>query len=135
MIITRNNEYVEWNGTEEEFNITTLPVKGWSIYTGTYPIPQPKPTQDEILASLISVLEIEYDIVAKEKRYDSRYTCALRAGYQGPFQQQGIIFAQWMDNCNTKGYEIMSDVLLGTREIPTPEELTTEIFTQFPKPW
>jgi len=43
IIITRNNEYVEKDWTEAEFNATSLPAKGWSVYKGVWPIPLPEP--------------------------------------------------------------------------------------------
>ena len=52
---------------------------------------------------------------AKARRYDSIHTAALRAGYAGPFQAEGIAYAQWMDDCNAAGYQIMAEVESGTR--------------------
>lgn len=48
MTLTRNDEYMEYIGTESEFWNTSLPMKGWSIYTGIYPIPQPELTEVEL---------------------------------------------------------------------------------------
>lgn len=52
---------------------------------------------------------------AKSKRYDSIHTAALRAGYPGPFQAEGIAYAQWMDECNATGYLIMAEFESGVR--------------------
>lgn len=52
---------------------------------------------------------------AKARRYDSIHTAALRAGYPGPFHAEGIAYAQWMDDCNAAGYQIMAEVESGTR--------------------
>lgn len=76
------------------------------------------PTQ----AEYITAAEALYDSVAQAKHYDDRYTCALRAGYSGPFQQEGQAFATWMDNQNNKAYQIMAEVLSGTRPQPTIAE-------------
>ena len=90
--------------------------------------PEPKPkTDDEIINDLTTDLENHYDTVAQEKRYDNRYTCALRAGYSGPFQAEGQAFAVWMDTCNAHGYQIIADVLDGKRTIPTATELVAEL--------
>lgn len=86
----------------------------WDGVTLTPP-PQPIPTQAEYIAAA----EAHYDAVAKAKHYDDRYTCALRAGYAGPFQTEGQAFATWMDECNALGYRIMGEVLAGTRPQPT----------------
>jgi hypothetical protein len=92
----------------------------------TPPEPAPK-TNDEIIAELTSALESHYDAVAQERRYDNRLTCALRAGYVGPFQAEGQAFAVWMDTCNAYGYQVMQDVLAKLRPVPTAEELIAEL--------
>jgi hypothetical protein len=92
----------------------------------TPPAPKPK-TNDEVIAELTAALEAHYDAKARERRYDNRLTCALRAGYVGPFQAEGIAFAQWMDNCNAYGYQVMADCLSGTRVIPAAAELIAEL--------
>lgn len=38
MLITKNNEYHEWAGTQEEFESSSLPGKGWAVYVGVWPI-------------------------------------------------------------------------------------------------
>jgi hypothetical protein len=68
-----------------------------------------------------------FDQKAKEKGYDSRITCALRAGFVGPFQQEGIAFAQWMDNCYSYIYQVLEQVKANTRPQPTIEELLAEL--------
>jgi len=102
----------------------------WQVENIPEPEPEPEPvppTQDEIIQSLTVALEFHYDTKAREKRYDNRLTCALRAGYTGPFQTEGQTFAIWMDTCNALAYQIMEDVLAGNRAIPTAEELIAEI--------
>ena len=51
---------------------------------------------------------------AKSRRYDSIHTAALRAGYPGPFHDEGVAFAQGMDQCNAAGYQIMAEIEAGT---------------------
>ena len=92
----------------------------------TPPEPAPK-TNDEIIAELTAALESHYNATAQERRYDNRITCALRAGYAGPFQAEGQAFAVWMDTCNAYGYQVMEDVLAGQHTIPAPEELIAEL--------
>lgn len=81
------------------------------------------PTQEDIIKQLTQELEYYYDRVAQVKKYDNRLTCALRAGYAGTFQSEGIAFAIWMDNCNSTAYSIMEQVLIGNISIPTSTEL------------
>lgn len=70
-----------------------------------------------------------FEETAKSKKYDSRVTCALRAGYPGPFQAEGIAFATWMDGCNALAYQILSECQAGTRPIPVSVE---EFLAEFP---
>lgn len=62
------------------------------------------------------------DQVAAWKRYDSRINCAVRAGYPGPFQQEGTAFASWMDACNDLAYQVLAEVQAGTRLLPSKAE-------------
>lgn len=80
----------------------------------------------EILAKYDQELMNFFDSKAKEKNYDNRITCSLRAGYPGPFQVEGLAFAQWMDACNAYCYEVIQDVQEGSRTVPSFEELSSE---------
>jgi len=82
---------------------------------------------EQIAADYTARLEALYDAKAQERRYDNRFTCALRAGYVGPFQADGVAFAQWMDASNAHGYTVMAAVQAGTRPLPTWEELQAEL--------
>lgn len=90
------------------------------------PVVIPK-TDAEIVTELTLALEAYYDEKARDKRYDNRLTCALRAGYIGPFQAEGIAFATWMDTCNAYGYQVLAECLAGTRTTPTEAELIAEL--------
>lgn len=70
-----------------------------------------------------AALESHYDKTAQDRKYDNRYTCALRAGYAGPFQAEGIAFAQWMDACNAQCYTMLEQVQAGAIPLPTIEEV------------
>lgn len=59
------------------------------------------------------------DREAQTKRYDNRITCAVRAGYVGPFQAEGQAFAVWMDTCNALGYQVFEEVKTGVRPLPS----------------
>lgn len=74
-----------------------------------------------------AALESHYDAKARERRYDNRLTCALRAGYQGPFQDEGQAFAIWMDTCNAYAYGVMAEVQSGTRPMPSAAGLIAEL--------
>lgn len=116
--------YKDVDMTEAFFNTSSLPGKGWVVLS---PPPPPPPTPEEIIEQLTQALEAYYDSIARSMRYDNRYTCALRAGYAGPFQAEGLAFATWMDACNAYGYQVIADVQNGLRGIPAAEELLAEL--------
>lgn len=96
--------------------------------------PQPFPAepvpavQVDPVAVFTAALERYYDRVAQARRYDNRYTCALRAGYAGPFQAEGAAFAAWMDQCNAHAYGVMAAVQAGERAMPeSPAALVAEL--------
>lgn len=76
--------------------------------------PVPQPTVAEIVAAMESL----FDTTAQARRYDNRITCALRAGYPGPFQAEGLAFATWMDTCNATAYQMLAQVQAGTMQMP-----------------
>ena len=89
----------------------------------TYVPPAP-PSIEEQIAVFDAALVAHLDATARERRYDNRVTCALRAGYPGPFQAEGIAFAAWMDQCNALAYQLLAEVVAGTRPMPdSPQAL------------
>ena len=102
------NMYFAWVKTAEEIVIET--------------------SNETVIRNLTLKLEEFYDTKAKEKNYDNRITCALRAGLTGsPFQPEGLAFGVWMDNCNLYGYKVIQTCLHGEREIPTGTQLISEL--------
>ncbi|MDQ1835068.1 hypothetical protein [Massilia scottii] len=103
--ILTGTQVARWNGD------------GWDVMAARPPQSDGilVPTQAEYTAAL----ETAYDVKAAERGYDSRLTCALRAGYAGPFQKEATVFAIWMDSCNAKAYGIMGQVLSGEMKYPT----------------
>lgn len=83
--------------------------------------------QAALINSYDQALTDHLDAKARERRYDNRITCALRAGFAGPFHAEGVAFAQWMDACNAAAYQIMSDVMANLRPIPTVSEFLGEL--------
>ena len=89
----------------------------------TYVPPAP-PSLEEQIAVFDAALVAHLDATARQRRYDNRVTCALRAGYPGPFQADGIAFAAWMDQCNALAYNLLAEVTPGTRPMPeSPQAL------------
>ena len=91
---------------------------------GGYPIliDPPMPNQDEIIEQYERALDNHLDTIAKLYRYDNRFTFALRAGFEGPYQAESIEFAKWMDECNVSAFADLQAVTNGLAEIPTIEE-------------
>lgn len=84
---------------------------------------------EKTLAEYITALEEFYDAKAQERRYDGRMSCAIRAGYPGPFRAEGEAFATWMDACNAYAYQVLEDAMSGDRPLPTIEDFLAELPT------
>lgn len=82
----------------------------------------PPPTVADFDAALTRHL----DATAQARRYDNRITCALRAGYPGPFQVEGQAFALWMDACNLAAYTLLAEVQVGVRPLPKTTQALIE---------
>lgn len=79
-------------------------------------------SNDDIRAAYDAALTAHIDSVARSKGYEDRISCAVRAAFPGPWQQEGIAFGQWMDQCNEIGYQIVAGVQTGQIELPSLEE-------------
>lgn len=77
------------------------------------------PTIAEYLAAVDQLLDTE----AKKKNYDSIHTAALRAGYPGPFHEEGVAYATWMDTVYATCYSILKQVTDGITPQPTVQGL------------
>lgn len=71
------------------------------------------------IARYEAALDAHLDAVARQYRYDNRFTFALRAAYPGPWQAEGSAFAQWMDACNAQSFALLQQVLAGEAELPS----------------
>lgn len=100
-----------------------LAYKQWRAEGGV-PEPADPPPLEAQIEAFDAALVAHLDATARERRYDNRVTCALRAGYPGPFQAEGIAFAGWMDQCNALAYQLLAEVVAGTRPMPdSPQAL------------
>lgn len=97
------------------------------IINGVPTIIQHIETLAELSNKILHGLEQFYDLIAQSKHYDNRLTCAIRAGYPGPFQAEGIAFGTWMDTCNAHAYQALVEIQAGLRTIPTIEEAIAEL--------
>lgn len=104
------------------------------------PIPQqdpepapPEPSPEDTIARYETALDAHLDAVAQFHRYRDRVTFALRAGYPGPWQAEGIAFGTWMDTCNQQALSLLNDVVAGRATLPTIQAFIADLPT-FVKP-
>lgn len=92
------------------------------------PVPAPElPTRDERIARLKNKIREHLDAAARLRDYDNIKSAALRAGYPGPRQAEGIAFAQWMDSCWDYVRQVRDDVINGNRTMPSAAALISEL--------
>lgn len=86
--------------------------------------PQPEPlTVEQRIAALLRHVDAHLNAGAATRRYDSIVTASLRAGYPGPFHDEGVAFATWMDATYARCYEILAQWEAGEIAEPTAAEL------------
>ena len=74
-----------------------------------------------------TALDNYLDSEAKKFRYNDRFSFALRAGYPGPWQAEGIAFARWMDTVNLQAYVLLEKVMNKEVEVPTVEDFIASL--------
>lgn len=80
------------------------------------------PTKEQVVAQYEEALDAHLDAVAKADRWRDRFTFAVRAGYENPWQAKAKAFGTWMDDCNARAYALLAAVTAGTTELPTVED-------------
>lgn len=83
--------------------------------------PGPTPAQREAAGK--AIIQAHMDAQARLRGYDDIKSAALRAAFPGPYHDEGVAFATWMDECWYAGYGILSDVLTGKKAEPSAAEL------------
>jgi hypothetical protein len=78
---------------------------------------------EQRIDALYIAVNAHLNAAAGARRYDSIHTAALRAGYPGPFHDEGMAFATWMDAVNAKCYEVLAQFQAGVIAEPTWDEL------------
>lgn len=87
----------------------------------------PAPSVEDLKRQLLQAVDGRLNAAANAKGYDSIVTAALRAGYPGPFHEEGVRFATWMDATYAHCYAVLAQVEAGARPIPTEAELMAEL--------
>ena len=71
---------------------TSIPPENYFVLNGSVHI---KPS----LSAYEAAITMRLNMTAIDNGYDNAHSFALRAAYPGPYQAEGIAFAQWMDEC------------------------------------
>ena len=93
---------------------------GWSYADGVFSAP---PVPPPSLADYDAALTAHLDAEARTRNYADRISCAVRAGYPGPFHDEGVAFAAWMDTCNATGYQLLAQFQQGLIPQPSIEDV------------
>lgn len=87
----------------------------------------PAKTPEQIIAELEAAVRSFMDGKAAERGYDDIKSATIRAGYPGPFHDEGVAYATWMDACWAHCYQALAAVQSGSRTIPTAIELIADL--------
>ena len=125
-------EYIQVT-MDEYFHIFHKVEHGEYVFSGTNeenPLEVVKKTTslEDLIKMYDQAVEEMLNIEARKKGYADIRSAALRAAIpESPFYQEGKKYAIWMDEVYSACYRIQSDVFQGNREIPTVEELLSEL--------
>lgn len=125
----RNKEY--WLATDE-YGTPARVMKDLGAFPTdavfTAPV-KPAETVDEIKKRLTDGVENYMNSIVQERNYDNITTCIGRY-YNSPvdkFRLEAQAVNVWVSEVWVKCYAILDEVMAGTREIPTLEELINEL--------
>lgn len=88
------------------------------------------PTEPQFLAAVDGMLAEG----ARRKGYDSIYTASIRAGYPGPFHNEGVSYATWMDSVYSTCYDLLGKVKGGAMAYPASTDALLAQLPQCPFP-
>lgn len=104
------------------------PISGWAVTTLSTPDPTPLPTEDEIKQTLVQAVQKHLDTTVKSRGYDGILSAASYSTSPHPtFGQEGIAARDWRDSVWLYCYQVLAECQAGTRAIPTPENLVSEL--------
>jgi hypothetical protein len=107
-------------------NNATIEDKG--EYYEVVEIPAHIPTPEEIKQELINGIQAYMNTTAQTKGYDDIFTAISYENSEDEiFKAEGKACRVWRDKVWRACYNILDEVLAGTRDIPTLEELITEL--------
>ena len=83
--------------------------------------------KETVRQELETAVQNMLDNAAKAKGYDSILSACTYAAYPNQFQAEGQEFVAWRGAVWAKCYEILGEVEVGTRPVPTVPELLAKI--------
>lgn len=109
-------------------NANNATIEEHEDYYEVVEIPAHVPTAEEIQAQLTAVVQDYMDSTVQTRGYDNIHTaCSYVNSTDHIFAIEGQACLVWRDTVWRKCYNILAEVKAGTREIPTVEELITEL--------
>lgn len=117
-----------WTGWVSEEIRAEYEAQGWKQVADNYQLPQTsEEIQFQIKQQMTNFVQSILDAEAQKHNYDNIVSATSYAGYPNQFQAEGIAFGVWRSAVWVKCYEIMNDVLDGKRQVPTEEQLLSEL--------
>lgn len=89
--------------------------------------PYTEPTLDDISKQFEDGIQLYLDRAAQAKGYDNITTACSYAGAENPFQAEAQSFITWRGNVWAYCYQQLDKVKSGEREIPTIEQIISEL--------
>ena len=123
-VVIRNADGVQVSPCQSALEPGFVEYTNW-VNAGNHPTVAVQPQLDT--AAYTKAVQDYLDSHAQSRGWDSVYTAALRASYAGPWQAEGVKYAQWMDACWLKCHQILADVVAGTRVAPSIEQVFLEL--------
>ncbi len=85
------------------------------------------PTAEQITTTLEVAVQRHLDAAAKAAGYDNILSACSYAGAPNPFQAEGQAFVTWRGDVWAHCYQVLTDVQVGNRTVPTEAELIAEL--------
>lgn len=106
-----------------------LTIEDMGDYYEVVEIPVHLPTEEEIQKMLTDGVQAYMDRKVQERNYDSVHTCVGTYLYSpiDKFRIEAESVKDWVSYVWAKCYEILAEVEAGNREVPTLEEVISEL--------